>query len=227
MRPPASEESLTTSPYDHSRKPDVRGPPSSKVPPTHPAHRRCYPPRRHRSSMIADRPEDRPMFPASAGRSAYQTAHWLRWQYPRLPIAPQPQRPRAQCSQRVRLGNHRTLMPRTGSSVAGRQDFGRTTWSVDLVRVGADGSLHWLRVWPTPEEHPRHAGLELSGISDRQQARDLVRLVPGRERLTIERESPRPRMPPSYRWLVPVRCGRWRPGWHEWQSRRPQRLVRR
>jgi len=31
----------------------------------------------------------------------------------------------------------------------------------DLVRVGADGSLHWLRVWPTPEEHPRHAGLEL------------------------------------------------------------------
>jgi hypothetical protein len=52
-------------------------------------------------------------------------------------------------------------MPRTGSSVAGRQDFGRTTWSVDLLRVGADGSLHWLRVWPTPEEHPRHAGLEL------------------------------------------------------------------
>ena len=39
-------------------------------------------------------------------------------------------------------------MPRTGSSVAGRQDLGRTTWSVDLVRVGADGSLHWLRVWP-------------------------------------------------------------------------------
>jgi len=52
-------------------------------------------------------------------------------------------------------------LPRTRSSVAGRQDFGRTTWSVDLVRVGADGSLHWLRVWPTPEEHPRHAGLEL------------------------------------------------------------------
>jgi hypothetical protein len=24
---------------------------------------------------------------------------------------------------------------------------------VDLVRVGADGSLHWLRVWPTSEEH--------------------------------------------------------------------------
>ncbi len=55
----------------------------------------------------------------------------------------------------------RPLLPRTGSSVAGRQDLGRTTWSVDLVRVGADGSLHWLRVWPTPEEHTRHAGLEL------------------------------------------------------------------
>jgi len=54
-----------------------------------------------------------------------------------------------------------THLPRTGSSVAGRQDLGRTTWSVDLVRVGADGSPHWLRVWPNPEEHPRHAGLEL------------------------------------------------------------------
>jgi hypothetical protein len=28
-------------------------------------------------------------------------------------------------------------------------------------RIGADGSPHWLRIWPTPEEHPRHAGLEL------------------------------------------------------------------
>lgn len=32
--------------------------------------------------------------------------------------------------------------------------------TLDLVRVGADGSPHWLRVWPTPQEHPRHAGLE-------------------------------------------------------------------
>jgi hypothetical protein len=31
----------------------------------------------------------------------------------------------------------------------------------DLVRIGADDSPHWLRVWPTPEENPRHAGLEL------------------------------------------------------------------
>jgi hypothetical protein len=33
--------------------------------------------------------------------------------------------------------------------------------TLDLVRVGADSSPHWLRVWPTPEENPRHAGLEL------------------------------------------------------------------
>jgi hypothetical protein len=33
--------------------------------------------------------------------------------------------------------------------------------TLDLVRVGAGGSPHWLRVWPTPEENPRHAGLEL------------------------------------------------------------------
>jgi hypothetical protein len=33
--------------------------------------------------------------------------------------------------------------------------------TLDLVRTGADGSLHWLRVWPTPENNPRHAGLEL------------------------------------------------------------------
>ena len=33
--------------------------------------------------------------------------------------------------------------------------------TLDLVRVGEDGNPHWLRVWPTPEENPRHAGLEL------------------------------------------------------------------
>ncbi len=33
--------------------------------------------------------------------------------------------------------------------------------TLDLVRVGADGSPHWSRVWPTPEENPRHARLEL------------------------------------------------------------------
>jgi hypothetical protein len=60
-----------------------------------------------------------------------------------------------------RARGERPQLPRTGSSIVGRQDLGRTTWSVDLVRVGADGSLHWLRVWPTPEEHTRHAGLEL------------------------------------------------------------------
>jgi hypothetical protein len=33
--------------------------------------------------------------------------------------------------------------------------------NLDLVRIGADGSPHWLRVWPAPEENPRHARLEL------------------------------------------------------------------
>jgi hypothetical protein len=33
--------------------------------------------------------------------------------------------------------------------------------TLDLVRAGADGSPHWLRVWPSPEDNPRHAGLEL------------------------------------------------------------------
>ena len=31
----------------------------------------------------------------------------------------------------------------------------------DLVRIGADGSPRWSRVWPAPEDNPRHAGLEL------------------------------------------------------------------
>jgi hypothetical protein len=33
--------------------------------------------------------------------------------------------------------------------------------TLDLVRIGADGGIHWLRVWPTPEDNPRHTGLEL------------------------------------------------------------------
>jgi hypothetical protein len=33
--------------------------------------------------------------------------------------------------------------------------------TLHLVRIGADGSLHWMRVWPIPQENPRHAGLEL------------------------------------------------------------------
>ncbi len=38
---------------------------------------------------------------------------------------------------------------------------GEGTETLDLVRAGADGSLHWTRVWPTPKDNPRHAGLEL------------------------------------------------------------------
>ena len=33
--------------------------------------------------------------------------------------------------------------------------------TLDLVLTGADGSPLWSRVWPTPEENPRHAELEL------------------------------------------------------------------
>jgi hypothetical protein len=33
--------------------------------------------------------------------------------------------------------------------------------TLDLVYVGADDSPHWLRAWPTAEDNPRHAWLEL------------------------------------------------------------------
>jgi hypothetical protein len=33
--------------------------------------------------------------------------------------------------------------------------------TLDLARIGADGSPHWLGVWPTAQDNPRHAGLEL------------------------------------------------------------------
>ena len=34
------------------------------------------------------------------------------------------------------------------------------TETPDLVRISADRSPHWSLIWPTPEENPRHAGLE-------------------------------------------------------------------
>jgi len=40
-------------------------------------------------------------------------------------------------------------------------ETGEGAETLDLVRIGADGSPHWLRVWPTAEDNPRHAGLEL------------------------------------------------------------------
>ena len=59
--------------------------------------------------------------------------------------------------------------------------------TVDLVRIGADGSPHWLRIWPTQQEHPSHAGLELwmatYGHQIAGQPGQLVRPVRGRERL--------------------------------------------
>jgi hypothetical protein len=49
----------------------------------------------------------------------------------------------------VLLGHH----PAPGS--------GEGMETLDLVRVGADGSPHWSRARPAPQENPRHAGLEL------------------------------------------------------------------
>jgi hypothetical protein len=40
-------------------------------------------------------------------------------------------------------------------------EAGEGAETLDLVRIGADGSPHWTRVWPTSEDNPRHAGLEL------------------------------------------------------------------
>jgi hypothetical protein len=61
-----------------------------------------------------------------------------------------------------------TLARRYGSSLvvlehhpAPNTKRGEGAETLDLIRVGADGSPHWLRVWPTPEDNPRHAGLEL------------------------------------------------------------------
>ena len=39
-------------------------------------------------------------------------------------------------------------------------EVGEFSGSLDLVRLGADGSPRWSRVWPTGDDHPRHAGLE-------------------------------------------------------------------
>lgn len=41
--------------------------------------------------------------------------------------------------------------------------------TLDLVRIGANGSPHWSRIWPTPEDNPRHAGLELWMATDGHQ----------------------------------------------------------
>jgi hypothetical protein len=45
-------------------------------------------------------------------------------------------------------------------------EFGEGVETLDLVRIGADGSPHWSRIWPTPKDNPRHAGLELWMTTD-------------------------------------------------------------
>ena len=55
--------------------------------------------------------------------------------------------------------------------------------TLDLVRLGADGSPHWTRVWPTPEENPRHAVLELWMAAHGHQIVDRPQATgPGRPR---------------------------------------------
>ena len=48
-------------------------------------------------------------------------------------------------------------------------EAGEGAETLDLVRIGADGSPHWTRVWPTPEENPRHRRLELWMATDGHQ----------------------------------------------------------
>ena len=40
-------------------------------------------------------------------------------------------------------------------------ESGEGVETLDLVRIGVDGSPRWSRVWPTPEDNPRHAELEV------------------------------------------------------------------
>jgi hypothetical protein len=47
------------------------------------------------------------------------------------------------------------------TATARRHELGEGMETLDLVRIGADASPYWSRVWPTPEDNPRHAGLEL------------------------------------------------------------------
>jgi hypothetical protein len=39
-------------------------------------------------------------------------------------------------------------------------ETGEGAETLNLVRIGADGSAHRLRVWPTSEDNPRHGALE-------------------------------------------------------------------
>lgn len=41
------------------------------------------------------------------------------------------------------------------------RELGEGMEILDLVRIGPDGSPHWSRMWPAPEDNPRHVGLEL------------------------------------------------------------------
>ena len=120
--------------------------------------------------QIADEPFWR--YPAGAGREG--VAHLRVW----LTTGPEPghlavvtQTGPAAHGNRVRrthLGRARPqvrALARPARASPGTRDR-EGTETLDLVRVGADGSPHWPRVWPTPEHNPRHPGLELWMATD-------------------------------------------------------------
>lgn len=112
---------------------------------------------------------DNPFWRYPAGRAREGVAHLRVW----LTAGPDPGQlavvtetgPAASVTESA--GHIRAELARTyGSSVVLLEhhpapEFSENLETLDLVRVGADGSVHWSRIWPTAEEHPRHAGLEL------------------------------------------------------------------
>lgn len=68
--------------------------------------------------------------------------------------------------------------------------------TLHLVRIGADGSPHWTRVRPAPQDHPRHAGLEVWMASYGHliigRPRELLRPMPGRLTAISAPGPPRP-----------------------------------
>ena len=63
------------------------------------------------------------------------------------------------------------LAPRYGPSLVLLEhhpapETGEGAETLNLVRVGTGGSPHWTRIWPTPEDNPRHPGLELWMATD-------------------------------------------------------------
>lgn len=52
-------------------------------------------------------------------------------------------------------------------------EVGEGEQTLDVVRIGPDASPHWTRVWPTPEDNPRHGELEVWMATDGHQVVSL------------------------------------------------------